>query len=58
MSKIRLWKDGKKEYWRSKADDDLILFSAPCRQNKKQIFFHNLGKKAVINPATTHETQP
>jgi len=34
MSKIRLWRSGKMEYWGLKTDDVLILFYGPCKPNK------------------------
>jgi hypothetical protein len=34
--RMEYWNGGIMEYWESKADDSLILYSAPCHPNKNR----------------------
>jgi len=47
---VEQWNTGKMEYWGSKADDGLILFSGPCRPFEKDLI--------PTNPVFQHSNIP
>jgi hypothetical protein len=51
---MEYWNGGKMEYWGSKADHGLILFSGPCHPYKKQTAVHQTQHS--ILPVFHHST--